>query len=193
MIVGLHGILERKVSEGAIVRVGGFSLLVHLPTSTLSRLGGEGDEVHLHTYLQVKEDGIALYGFTAAEELGLFHILLGVSGVGPRLALALLSVLSPDQLTLAIASGNQALLTQVPGVGKKTAERLVFELKDKVGRGWVGAAAPGAAGNSEAVAALMSLGYTATEASRALSSLPSDRELTLEEKVRLALQSLGAK
>lgn len=194
MIVGVHGILERPVAEGAIVRAGGFSLLVHMPASSLSQLGAIGHEVHLHTYLYFREDNIALYGFASAEELGLFKTLLGVSGVGPKVALSLLSALNPDQLTLAILSGDKDMLTQVPGIGKKTAERLIFELKGKLeAAGIVALALPGDDTNAEAVAALTSLGYTVSEASKALASLPADKPLSLEDKVRLALQALGSR
>lgn len=191
MIVGLHGILEGRGPEGAIVRVGGVSLQVSLPTSTLERLGAVGDKVSLYTYLYFREDAIALYGFASREELGLFKTLLGVSGVGPKLALSLLSVLSPDQLTLAISEANADILTQVPGVGKKTAQRLIFELKGKLEGVWVGAMPESGQADADALAALTSLGYSVAEANRALASLPPDRKLSLEEKVRLALQALG--
>lgn len=192
MIVGLHGVLESQTPEGAIIRTGGFSLLVHTPVSTLSHMGGIGDEVHLHTYLHYREDNIALYGFASAEELGLFKTLMTVSGVGPKVALSLLSVLNPDQLTLAILSGDKDVLTQVPGIGKKTAERLIFELKGKLEMaGAVALVLPGDDTNTEAVAALTSLGYTVSEAAKALASLPADKPLSLEERVKMALQALG--
>ncbi len=194
MIVGLHGILERQTSEGVIVRAGGFSLLVHVPSSTVSQLGRIGGEVHLHTYLQYREDNIALYGFASEDELGLFKSLMSVSGVGPKSALSILSTLNPDQLTLAILSSDKDVLTTVPGIGKKTAERLIFELKGKLeAAGAVALSLPGDETNAEAVAALTSLGYTVSEATKALASLPADKSLSLEEKVRRALQVMGSR
>ncbi len=192
MIVGLHGILEKQTTEGVIVRAGGFSLLVHVPSSTISQLGRTGEEVHLHTYLQYREDNIALYGFASESELGLFKSLMSVSGVGPKSALSILSTLNPDQLTLAILSSDKDVLTSVPGIGKKTAERLIFELKGKLeAAGAVALSLPGDETNAEAVAALTGLGYTVSEATKALASLPADKSLSLEEKVRLALQAMG--
>lgn len=194
MIVGLHGTLEKQTMEGVVVRAGAFSLLVHVPSSTASQLGRAGDEVDLHTYLHFREDVIALYGFASEEELGLFKSLLTVSGVGPKVALSLLSSLNPDQLTLAIVSGDKDMLTRVPGIGKKTAERLIFELKGKLeAAGAVALSLPGGDTNAEAVAALTSLGYTVSEATKALSALPSNKPLTLEERVKAALQALGGR
>jgi len=191
MIAGLRGKLEARGADYAIVNVGGVSFQVHVPTSTLARLGVIGEEVHLHTHLYIREDVMALYGFASPEELELFQMLITVSGVGPRLALALLSALNPDRLALAIANGNADLLTEVPGIGKRMADRLVVELKGKL-EGWAGAVgAPVAASNTEVVAALRSLGYSASEAASAVASLPDDPELSTEDKIRLALQQFA--
>lgn len=191
MIAGLRGRLEACGADCAIVNVGGVSFRVHVPTSTLTSLGAMGEEVHLHTHLYLREDVMALYGFTAREELELFQMLITVSGVGPRLALALLSALNPERLASAIASGNAELLTEVPGVGKRMADRLVVELKGKL-EGWaVAVPAPVAASNAEVVAALRSLGYSANEAAAAVASLPDDAELSTEDKIRLALQQFA--
>jgi len=191
MIAGLRGKLEARGADYAIVNVGGVSFQVHVPTSTLARLGVMGEEVHLHTHLYIREDVMALYGFASPEELELFQMLITVSGVGPRLALALLSALNPDRLALAIANGNADLLTEVPGIGKRMADRLVVELKGKL-EGWAGAVgAPVAASNTEVVAALRSLGYSASEAASAVASLPDDPELSTEDKIRLALQQFA--
>ncbi|MFQ5826323.1 MAG: Holliday junction branch migration protein RuvA, partial [Dehalococcoidia bacterium] len=123
-----------------------------MPASTLSRLGRVGEEVHLHTHLHLREDNIALFGFASEEELALFQSLIGVSGVGPRLALSVLSTFSPQELTLAIMGGNIDFLAQVPGLGKKTAGRLVLELRGKLEMVGEGALAPEAAGeNAEVV------------------------------------------
>lgn len=190
MIAGLHGTLQSRSADGAIIKVGGVSLQVFVPTSTLSALGAIGEEVHLHTHLHLREDNIALYGFSSLEELELFRMLIGVSGVGPKAALAMLSAMNPNQLTLAIATGNIDLLSQVPGVGKKMASRLALELKGKLESAWVGVSPEG---NAEVIAALTSLGYSHAEAASAVSTLPDSPDLTVEDKIRLALQQFGAR
>jgi len=191
MIASLKGKLESLGSDWAIINVGGIGFQVYMPTSTLSTLGGIGKEVSLYTHLHLREDNAALYGFASTEELGLFQILLGVSGLGPRLALAMLSGMSTEKLTMAIATSSSDLLTEISGIGKKMANRLILELKDKVAAGWV--TTPGAQlaeGNTEVLSALTSLGYSVTEATRAAATLPPS-ELPLEEKIKLALQYFG--
>ena len=192
MIASLQGKLESLGSEWAVINVGGVGFQVYVPTSTLSMLGTIGEEVRLYTHLYLREDNVALYGFALAEELGLFQVLIGVSGLGPKLALAMLSAMSAEQLTMAIATGSTDMLTVVPGVGKKLAGRLVLELKDKIGAGLIiSPVAQLAQENADVLAALASLGYSVTEASRAVATLPPDQNLSLEEKVRLALGYFG--
>ena len=190
MIAGLEGKLQSRSTDGAIIKVGGVSLQVYMPASTLSTLGAIGEAVHLHTHLHLREDNVALYGFATTEELELFRSLIGVSGVGPKVALAILSVLNPGQLALAIASGNVDLLSSVPGVGPKMAGRLALELKGKLEGIMVSAPAEG---DAEVVAALTSLGYSASEAASALASLPDSAELSVEEKIKLALQYFASR
>ena len=192
MIGSLQGVVESLGVDWALINVGGVGFRVNLPTSVLSRLGAVGEEVKLHTHLHFKEDGISLYGFGTSDELQLFETLIGVSGLGPRLALAMLSTLKVDQMAMAIATGSTDLLTTVPGIGKKMADRLVLELKDKIGAGLI--AAPGvqiAEEHAEVLAALTSLGYSVAEASRAVAALPASSDQNLEERVKLALQYLG--
>ena len=192
MIASLKGKLDSLGSDGAVIDVNGIGFRVYMPTSTLSSLAGIGKEVHLHTYLHLREDSATLYGFASPDELSLFQTLIGVSGLGPKLALTMLSAMNLERLTLAIATGNRELLTAVPGVGKKVAERIILELKDKIAAGWVTApAVEFAEANTDVLAALTALGYSASEASRAVASLPADTELPLEERVRLALQYFG--
>ncbi len=194
MIASLHGRLESLGSDWAIINVGGVGFQVYMPTSTLSTLGTIGEEVKLHTHLYLREDNVTLYGFASAEELGLFQTLIGVSGLGPKLALAMLSAMNVEKLTMAIATGSTDLLIEVPGIGKKMAERLILELKEKIGAGWITTpAAQLAEENTEVLAALTSLGYSVAEATRAVASLPSPSELSLEEKIKLALQYFGGK
>jgi Holliday junction DNA helicase RuvA len=189
MIAGLHGKLESLGSEWAIINVNGIGFQVYVPTSILSTLGTIGEEVKLHTHLHLREDNATLYGFASVEELGLFQTLIGVSGLGPKLALAMLSTMDVEKLTMAIATDSVDLLTEVPGIGKKMAERLILELKEKMGAGWLAtSAAELAQENIEVVTALTSLGYSVAEATCAVTTLSSSSGLSLEEKIKLALQ-----
>ncbi len=192
MIAGLEGTLEQLNTDSAIVRVGGVSFQVHVPASTLNRIGTIGERVHLHTFLHWKEDSSALYGFTTPQELDLFKMLISVSGVGPKSALSMLSSLTSDELASAILSSNVDLITQAPGIGKKTASRVVLELKGKLEKGWGGVlSVHPAKDNVDIVTALTNLGYSTADANRAASAIPSSAELTLEDKVRLALRHLA--
>ncbi len=194
MIASLHGRLESLGSEWAIINVGGIGFQVYMPTSTLSTLGTIGEEVKLHTHFHLREDNATLYGFAASEELGLFQILISVSGLGPKLALALLSALNVEQLAMAIATGSADMLTTVSGVGKKMASRIILELKEKIGAGWIAApAAQLARENTDVLAALTSLGYSVVEATRAVATLPPDQDLSLEEKIKLVLGYFGGR
>ena len=191
MIAAIEGTLELRGTDWAIIKVGGVSLQVYLPASSLNQIGAVGERVQLYTHLHWKEDNIALYGFISQQELDLFKMLISVNGVGPKAALAMLSNLSPEQLALAIASGNADLLTQLPGVGRKTANRLVTELKDKIEKGWTEISSCLTQDSAEIVAALTSLGYSTAEVTQAVAALPSSPNLTLEEKIKLALQHLA--
>jgi Holliday junction DNA helicase RuvA len=194
MIATLKGTLEYRGVDSVIINVGGIGFQVHVPGSTLSQLGAINDKVSLYTHLHLREDNVSLYGFASEEELSLFKNLISVSGIGPKAALALLSALNPEQLAMAITGGNVDVISQVPGIGKKIAGRLVVELKGKLEREWKkGAVLPLAAENADAIAALTSLGYSLREATQAISNLPDSAELSLEEKVRMALQQLAAK
>jgi len=188
MIASVRGIIETLSTDYAVINVGGIGLQIFMPTSTLSVLGSVGQTARVFTQMIVRDDAISLYGFAAEEELKLFQLIQGVSGFGPRLSVTLLSALSSEELVSAIAGGSMELLTSVPGIGKKLAGRLILELKDKI--------AAGAAslrlvhmgeGDSDIISALLSLGYSATEASRAVASLPQDRTLSIEDKIKLAL------
>ena len=190
MIATLHGKLEMRGEDGIIVNVGGVGYGVRVPTRTISDLGGVGSDIKLFTHLRVREDELSLYGFATQEELRLFETLLTVSGVGPKVALNVLSSASSDTLRLAIAQGNVDVLTAIPGIGKKTAQRLVLELKGKVdvsGLGEMGELSPV---DEDVLNALINLGYSAAEAARAARSVPSSAK-TPEERVRIALQNLG--
>jgi len=194
MIASLKGTLEALNADSAVINVGGVGFRVFMPVSTLLTLGGMGEEVRVHTHTHVREDAILLYGFATEEDLKLFQMLINVSGFGPKLALSMLSAMSVEQLVSAIAGGSEELLTSVPGIGKKLAGRLILELKDKINTGWASAkVVPVGEGDGEVVGALLGLGYSASEASRAVASLPRDKKLTLEEKVKQALGYFGGK
>ena len=191
MITAIEGTLESRGLEWAVVKVGGVSLQIHLSSFSVGRLGPVGDRVCLCTHLYWKEDSVALYGFTSQQELDLFKLLIGVNGVGPRLALTMLSGMECGQLAVAIASGNVELLVQIPGLGKKMAGRLVLELKSKLAKDLVGVSMYAGEDSNELTAVLTNLGYSAAEIARAVAEIPPSSDLSLEDKTKLALRYLG--
>ncbi|MCL2679239.1 MAG: Holliday junction branch migration protein RuvA [Dehalococcoidia bacterium] len=192
MISSLRGNIESLSAEYAVINVRDVGFQVFMPASALLALGNIGDAVRVHIHTYVREDAILLYGFASEDDKKLFEMLINVSGFGPKLALALLSAMSVEQLVSAIAAGSEELLTSIPGVGKKLAGRLVLELRDKVKTGWTGARVVLIGEeDGEVVAALLGLGYSASEASNAVAALPRGKKLTLEEKVKAALGYFG--
>jgi Holliday junction DNA helicase RuvA len=191
MIATLEGILEYRGNDSIIINVSGIGFRVHIPSSTLSQLGAVKGKVFLYTHLHVREDNISLYGFASGEELALFKNLISVSGIGSKLALALLSALNPEQLVTAITSGDIDILSQTPGIGRKMASRLVVELRGKLEKEWKEVAPPLASGSADVIAALTGLGYSLAEATRAISKLPDSEKLSLEEKIKMALQQMA--
>lgn len=173
MIAYVKGVPAYTRADYAVIDVGGVGYKVFMPLSHLGRLPREEKIVTVYTYLHVREDIQALYGFLSTEDLDIFELLLAVSGVGPKAALSILSTLEPSKLALAVSQGDIKAISSAPGIGKKTAERIVLELKNKIGSGLVDAAdsAEYLPGNADlftdAVSALMGLGYTASEASEA--------------------------
>jgi Holliday junction DNA helicase RuvA len=187
MIARLKGRLEAKGKDHAIIDVGGIGFKVYVPASLLDSWESMGREVELFTHLHVRENELSLYGCGSQEELAVFELLLSVSGVGPKVALAVLSALPPDSLRTVVAQENAEALARVPGIGPKTAKKLIFDLKDKIGVGVTPMAAPVLTdADAEVIAALTALGYSVVEAQAALQSLPKE-EMEIEEKVRLAL------
>ncbi len=191
MIAGLRGRLEAKLPDALLVDVGGVIYRVGTSATTLDEVGEPGDAVRLHTFLFVREDQLTLYGFAGTDELRLFETLIGVTGVGPRLACAILSRVGTDALHDAITHENIGLLATVPGVGKKTAARLILELRGKL----VPAAPPADSGptrdDGEVIAALRALGYTAAEAHAAAARVPHDPDLAVEDRLVAALRELA--
>ncbi len=192
MIAGLRGTIEAKTVDSVLIDVGGVIYRVGTSSTTLSESGDIREEIHLHTHLVVREDQLALFGFISLDELAIFETLITVSGIGPRLACAVLSHLRPDVLMLAISEGDVDRLATVPGIGKKTGARLVVELRGKLPEGIVTTITSGPPGvDEEAVAALRALGYTAAEASSALVRSAREGSSSVEERVYDALRHLG--
>ena len=191
MIIGVRGVLEAVGADWVHLRVGGVTLQVSVPANTIGELGLVGEELHLFTHLNIRDDQVVLYGFTSSAALDLFLMLLGVSGVGPRTALALLSTLGVAGVQRAIAAEDVSALSTAPRVGRRTAGRIVLELKGKLEVAEEMPGAPASSGDVEVIAALTALGYSNSEARRAVDGLEKSPDLTLEDRVRLALQRLG--
>ncbi len=132
MIATIHGTILKIEENSLVIGVGGIGVRVNVPRNVLEDVGGIGRTISLHTHLIVRETELALYGFESAEDLQLFELLLGVNGVGPKVALSILGTLSPELLKSAIMREETAVLQRVPGIGKKTAERIMFQLRDKL-------------------------------------------------------------
>ena len=189
LISSVRGSLEGIGPDWVDVQVGGVSFRVNVPASSIDHLGQIGEPVRLYTSLQVREDSLTLYGFLTSDMRRAFVTLLGISGVGPRLALAIMSRFTPDSLALAVSTADTDAFSTVSGVGKKTASRIVLELKGKLDGDW--AIAPDSSTSSDLIDALTALGYTANEAREAAMSLPRGSNEPLEEQVRLALQKFS--
>lgn len=194
MIGFLRGKLVVKQPPVLLVEVNGVGYEVEAPMTTFYDLPETGAEIVLHTHLVVREDAHILFGFLRLSDRGLFRSLIKISGVGPRMALAILSGMSADDFVHCIRNNDSAALTRVPGVGKKTAERLVVELRDRLGGGETGGAGMPATGGAssnpveEAVSALIALGYKPLDASRMVRGIDS-KDLGVEEVIRRALQA----
>jgi len=191
VIASLRGQIQAVRSDALVVDVGGVGYLVYVPRSILDQPGHIGQTIELHTHLYVRETELTLYGFRAPEELELFSVLLGVSGIGPRTALAALSVFSPETLRGVVAQGDAAALTRIPGVGRKTAQRLVLDLRDRLGEAaaWAPSASPA---DADVINALTALGYSVVEAQTAVGNLPPDVS-ELDERILAALRYLGGR
>lgn len=193
MIASLRGTLAAVGKGTVVVDVGGVGLQAFVPRTLLDGGLEPGQPLTLFTHLHVRENELTLYGFRSEEELGLFRLLQTVTGVGPKAALSILSALPADRLQQAIAQEDEATLARVPGIGPKTAKKLVFDLKDKVSAEMAGVAPRPAirAADVDLVAALTGLGFSLAEAQDAIRSLPHEA-LPFEERVRLALGYLGS-
>ncbi len=191
MIVGIQGILEATGPDWVHLRIGGVTLQVSVPATAIGELGPTGSQARLFTHLRIRDDQPVLYGFPDSPALELFQVLLAVSGVGPRMSLALISSLGVAGVQQAIAGGDVVALSTVTGVGRRTAGRLVLELKGKLEADSPAAAALSPANDAEVIAALTALGYSANEARQAVSDLDRSPDLTVEDRIRMALQQFG--
>lgn len=186
MIALLKGIVASQRPDHLVVMVGGVGYKVFVPVNTSA---AEGEEVTLHTTMIVREDLMAVYGFNTPDERDVFERLITVSGVGPRTGVATIGTLGLDRLRTAVATGQVDVLSKVPGVGRKTAEKIILELKDKLkGADGLIAAAAMSDVTRDVLDALMGLGYSAAEAQSAVNSIPAGTADAFEERLRVALQ-----
>jgi len=190
MIATIEGQLASKAADHILVTLGGVGIEVSAPFSTIEKLNS--DRVFLYTRLVVREDSLTLYGFATTGERELFDAFLKISGIGPRLAVAILSTMSVENIHNAVRNDRPELISRVPGIGKKTAQKIVLELQDKIPSA-LEAAPIGADGDAsaEVMDALTALGYSVVEAQTAIQSLPLDAPDSVEERVMIALQSLA--
>ena len=193
MIASLHGTVQRIGKDHLIIGVGGVGLRVFVPRTVLEDVGGVGRSISLHTHLMVREQDLSLYGFESEEDLGLFEMLLDVNGVGPKVALSILSTLSPEMLKSAIMQEETVILQRVPGIGKKTAERIMFQLRDKLDFTTAATTLPLVSDvDADVIDFLTGLGFSIVEAQSALQKLPREAK-TVDERVQLALQQLDSR
>jgi Holliday junction DNA helicase RuvA len=189
MIASLHGIINSIGDDHLVVAVGGVGLRVFVPRTVLEDVGGVGRNISLKTHLIVRETELALYGFESEEDLALFELLLGVNGVGPKVALAILSTLSPELFKNAVAREEPAVLQRVPGIGKKTAERILFQLRDRLQTVSGGPVPLVSDMDADVIELLTNLGFSIVEAQTALQNVP--RDVTgVDERLQRALQYL---
>ncbi len=198
MISFVKGILAEVLDGSVVVETGGFGMEIRVPSSVMEQLPGIGEEVKMYTYFRVSEDAMSLYGFNTRRDLEMFEQLIGVNGIGPKGALAILSTMSPDDLRMAIMAGDDKTIQSAPGIGARTAQRVILDLKDKIRiedvirSAYDGAVRKTSAGNPdalEAIEALVSLGYGRTEAARVVRSIGTEG-LTADQILKEALRSM---
>jgi len=192
MIAGLIGRVHRLTSDSILMNVQGVIYQVITSGRTIGELGSEGQEIELHTHFVVREDAQTLYGFLTLNELIWFQTLIGVNGVGPRIACAVLTRVTPEALMDAISREEVALLSTVPGIGRRTASRILLDLRGKLPEDLAGVAVPVTAEMTDVVAALQALGYSSSEAQAAIARLPADPGVPVEQQVLAALRQMGS-
>ncbi len=201
MISYVKGALAEKSGDRIVVEAGPVGLGIYVPLSVLEVLPPLGEEVKIYTYLQVREDDLSLYGFLNRQDLDMFRRLIGVNGIGPKGALGILSALSPDDLRLAILTGDAKAISKAPGVGAKTAQRIILDLKDKVSAEEMLASVADTEERTsvplmqeagrEAATALVALGYSNLEASKAVKNVQITEDMDAEEVLRASLKYLA--
>ena len=202
MIYCLTGKILKKTMNAVVLSCGGVGYYAQCPASVAGALPGVGKDATLYTVMSVTENDVSLYGFATEEQQACFEMLTGVSGVGPKVGLAILGVMEPQRVALAISAGDHKAFKAASGVGPKLAQRIVLELKDKVGKGFVegisledvaGASTetPATQSSAQAIAALVSLGYSQSEAALAIAKI--DATLPVEEIIKLALRSMAGR
>lgn len=197
----IKGELVEIMDDTIVVEAGQIGYNIHIPASMTGNFAGIGQDVKIYTYLHVKEDDMKLYGFLTRDDLNIFKLLLGVSGIGPKGALAVLSVMTPDDLRFAVLGEDAKSISKAPGIGNKTAQRVILELKDKLSLEDAFAAkaehvadanANSLSGvKSEAVQALTTLGYTSSEALKAINTVELTEDITVEEVLKAALKEMA--
>jgi Holliday junction DNA helicase RuvA len=188
MIDIVSGQVASVDKTSVVIMVGGVGLRINVPRTVFDTVHGPGHAVTLYTHLTVREDSLTLYGFITEEDRTVFETLIGVSGVGPKLALSILSSLSIDHLRSAVGHEEPEILTRVPGIGKKTAEKIIFELKGKLGVGMMPGMSVVSDVDTEVIAALTSMGFSVVEAQSAIQSIPRDGPKDVESRILAALQ-----
>lgn len=202
MISYIKGPLMEKMEDAVVVEAGNIGYHIFIPTSVLEALPAIGEEVKMFTYFQVREDAMVLFGFLNRQDLEIFRRLLGVNGVGPKSALGVLSALRPDEFRMAVISSDAKLISKAPGIGSKTAQRIILDLKDKISAEDILLSvsdAPAAAGDfggvgevgREAIEALTALGYSGSEAARAVKKVAVTDKMTAEDVLKGALKHLA--
>jgi len=202
VIAFVKGRVEDLTEENVVIEVGGIGYNVKISTGTAAMISGIGEEIKLYTYTSVREDAFQLFGFLSKDELEIFKKLITVNGIGPKGGLSILSVMSADDIRFAVVSGDAKMLAKAPGIGKKTAERLILDLKDKISledtlihkemAGVTGTSAISAENpaRNEAVEALTALGYSATDALRAVKAVQISEDTDVETILKQALKNM---
>ncbi len=201
MFAYIKGKIASKSGSSAVIETGGIGYHLVVPLSTMASLGPVGTEALLHTHLYVREDNLSLYGFATLEELAMFGLLITVSGIGPKAAMSVISAMTPSNFSLAVITGDSAALSKAQGIGSKTAQKIILELKDKLKKDQMALAGVAAASGeglpdrsdivTEAVSALMILGYTAVESSKAVSKAYKEG-MDLETLIKKTLREFAA-
>lgn len=196
----IKGELVEILNDVIVVEAGQIGYNIHIPASMIDNFTGTGQEVKIYTYLQVKEDDMQLYGFLTRDDLNIFKLLLGVNGIGPKGALAVLSVMTPDDLRFAVLGEDAKSIAKAPGIGNKTAQRVILELKDKISLEDAFAAKTEhiaeqqsitSTVKNEAVQALTALGYSSSEALKAINGVELTEDITVEEVLKQALKQMA--